>query len=224
MVPRREKRSDSSVGIPHSSLSGFRREDQGVYFDRHSNADRVATASKLSLPTAPPATRSHLARTNCRTMKRTVPRPAATTVAAAEAERMRLPPRRACVERVVGKRSRFFFFSQSPERNGIGFATVHPRFSGTHGERNALSSPASLSLSLALDLLTLGVPSCIRYANHSGNPNLVVELRPVQRDGPAASGAAAAVDIVDGKEAGVALTTLRDVEEGEELTFDYGDE
>lgn len=51
----------------------------------------------------------------------------------------------------------------------------------------------------------------------------MVELRPVQRDGPAASGAAA-VDIVDGKEAGVALTTLRDVEEGEELTFDYGDE
>ncbi|CAN0069334.1 unnamed protein product [Pylaiella littoralis] len=72
--------------------------------------------------------------------------------------------------------------------------------------------------------------SIARYANHSGHPNLVVELRPVgDCDNDATGGADAAVITgvavagVPAKE-GVALTTLRDVEEGEELTFDYGEE
>lgn len=64
-----------------------------------------------------------------------------------------------------------------------------------------------------------------RYANHSGQPNLVVELRPVEEeeddDATLAVGAAGGPSTAD---KGVALTTLRDVEAGEELTFDYGEE
>lgn len=72
-----------------------------------------------------------------------------------------------------------------------------------------------------------------RYANHSGHPNLVLELRPVDDDGNNDAAAAAAADSVAGSagagtvfpnKEGVAMTTLRDVEEGEELTFDYGEE
>ncbi|CAM9601875.1 unnamed protein product, partial [Ectocarpus sp. 12 AP-2014] len=64
--------------------------------------------------------------------------------------------------------------------------------------------------------------SIARYANHSGRPNLVVELRPVDGNGAAAVAATASSGFPDGE--GVALTTLRDVVGGEELTFDYGEE
>lgn len=62
-----------------------------------------------------------------------------------------------------------------------------------------------------------------RYANHSGKPNLAVELRPVEDDGDATHNAGAVAG-PDTKDEGVALTTLRDVGAGEELTFDYGEE
>ncbi|CAN0488873.1 unnamed protein product, partial [Ectocarpus sp. 12 AP-2014] len=61
-----------------------------------------------------------------------------------------------------------------------------------------------------------------RYANHSGRPNLVVELRPVEGNSAAAVAATASSGFPEGE--GVALTTLRDVVGGEELTFDYGEE
>ena len=59
--------------------------------------------------------------------------------------------------------------------------------------------------------------AAVRYINHSGQPNLVVELRPA---------APSTANDGRGEEVhgdGVALTTLRPVVEGEELTLDYGD-
>lgn len=58
----------------------------------------------------------------------------------------------------------------------------------------------------------------VRYVNHSGQPNLVVELRPAAAPSTASDGRG------EGSHGdGVALTTLRSVAEGEELTFDYGE-
>lgn len=65
-----------------------------------------------------------------------------------------------------------------------------------------------------------------RYANHSGKPNLAVELRPFEDDDDAAGGGGdgGGSEWGLGTDMGVALTTLRDVAAGEELTFDYGEE
>lgn len=65
-------------------------------------------------------------------------------------------------------------------------------------------------------------PMVARYANHSGQPNLVVELRPIEDDDDSTRRTVAVLG--PDADMGVALTTLRDVEAGEELTFDYGDE
>ena len=63
-----------------------------------------------------------------------------------------------------------------------------------------------------------------RYANHSGNPNLVVEHRPIEDGGNGDATRTEGAATGPSGDEGVALTTLRDVEAGEELTFDYGEE
>lgn len=81
-------------------------------------------------------------------------------------------------------------------------------FSATH-RRNA---------KLALYIFIFPVCVVVRYVNHSGQPNLVVELRPATAPSTASDGRGGG-----SHGDGVALTTLRSVAEGEELTFDYGE-